>query len=127
MLYDLLANLVLLVHLLFILFVIFGGLAVICWRWLSWIHLPCVTWGVLLEFLHWTCPLTPLEKYLRRQADGMSYDGGFIEHYLGMFIYPGWLTPPVQIAMGVALAVLNIAIYSYILSTIFTARKKNPK
>lgn len=126
MLYDLLANLVLLVHLLFILFVIFGGLLVIRRHWLAWIHLPCVSWGVLLEFLHWTCPLTPLEKYLRRLADGLSYDGGFIEHYLGIFIYPGWLTPQVQIAMGVALTVLNLVIYGYILAGIVsTDRRKN--
>lgn len=116
MLLNLLADLVLLLHLLFILFVVFGGLLVIHWRRLAWLHIPVVIWGVLLELNQWICPLTPLENYFRRKAGNGSYDTGFIEYYLTAFIYPGWLTPEIQIAMGLGAALLNILIYGYVLS-----------
>jgi len=115
MFYNLLADLVLLLHLFFILFVVFGGLLVVYRLWLAWLHIPVVIWGVLLELNHWICPLTPLENYFRRRAGNGSYDTGFIEHYLTDFIYPDWLTPEIQIVMGMTVALLNILIYGYLL------------
>lgn len=115
MLFSLLADLVLLLHLLFILFVVFGGLLVFYQRWLAWFHIPCLTWGILLELNQWICPLTPLENYFRKLSGSAGYDDGFIEHYLAAFIYPDWLTSEIQIAIGLTLALLNILLYGYLL------------
>jgi Protein of Unknown function (DUF2784) len=87
--YRLLADLVVLVHLAFIVFVAVGGL--LAWRWphLVWAHVPVVVWAVAIVAIGFTCPLTPLEKLLRRRAGGEAYDDGFIDHYLDGVVYPG--------------------------------------
>lgn len=112
MTYHLLANVVFLVHLAFVLFVVFGGLLV--WRWpkLMWLHIPAVAWGALIEFAGWICPLTPLEQSLRRLAGENGFSGGFIEHYLVPIVYPAGLTREIQIGLGIAVLVLNVAIYA---------------
>ncbi len=110
----LLADLVLITHAVFILFVVFGALLVIRWKHLIWIHLPCVIWGVLLEFRGWICPLTYLENYLRRAAGADGYSGDFIAHYLIPIVYPPGLTTTLQIFLGIAVLVINLAVYSYI-------------
>ena len=84
MFYEILANLVVVLHLLFILFVIFGGLACFVWPRLAWIHIPAFLWGAAISFLGWICPLTYLENDLRNQG----YGSGFIENYLLPLIYP---------------------------------------
>ena len=115
MLYGLLADAVLVLHLAFILFVLCGALLV--WRWprVAWLHLPAVAWGVLLEWFGWLCPLTPLEVTLRRLAGKEGYTGGFIEHYLVPLIYPPGLTPAIQTAIGVGVLILNVALYGRLL------------
>ena len=89
MIYRLLADLVVLVHLAFIVFVAVG--AFLAWRWpqLVWAHIPVVVWAVAIVAIGFTCPLTPLEKLLRRRAGGEAYDEGFIDHYLEGVVYPG--------------------------------------
>lgn len=111
MLYGLLADAVLVLHLAFILFVLCGALLV--WRWprVAWLHLPAVAWGVLLEIFGWLCPLTPLEVRLREAAGRGGYDGGFIEHYLVPLIYPAGLTPGIQVWIGVGVLLLNLLLY----------------
>ena len=101
----------LLLHLLFILFALLGGLLV--WRWprLAWLHLPAAFWGALVELMHWPCPLTPLEQQLRRAAGQAGYDGGFIEHYLLPLIYPAGLTPQIQVLLGLIVLTLNGLVY----------------
>lgn len=113
--YALLADLTLLVHLLFILFVIFGGLLV--WRhaWLVWLHLPAVTWGVLVQVAGWYCPLTPLENHLLLLAGEAPYAGDFIGHYLLAAIYPEGLTRGVQIALGLGALLINAFFYARLL------------
>ena len=61
---NLLADLVLLMHGAFIVFVMLGGLLVLRWHRLAWLHLPCAAWGILIELTGWICPLTPLENRL---------------------------------------------------------------
>jgi len=115
MLYRLGADGVVLVHLLFIVFVLFGGLLVLRWRWLMALHLPAVAWGMAVEFLHLYCPLTPLENHLRQAAGQQGYEGGFIEHYLIPLIYPRGLTAEMQLGFGAVVLVLNVAVYLYVI------------
>jgi hypothetical protein len=66
--YQLLADLVVLVHVVFVIFTILGGLLAARWRRLAWIHLPAVIWGAIVELFGWVCPLTPLENWLRQRG-----------------------------------------------------------
>ncbi|MCU7939960.1 MAG: DUF2784 domain-containing protein [gamma proteobacterium symbiont of Bathyaustriella thionipta] len=115
MLYSLGADLLLVVHLLFICFVIFGGFMLLKWRWLIFVHFPSVVWGVLLEFNRWICPLTPLEQMLRKMGEQESYTGGFIQHYLLPVIYPSTLNENIQIVLGVLLILINVVIYLWVI------------
>lgn len=109
--YRLLADLVVVAHLAFVLFVALGGLSV--WRWprLAWVHLPAVAWGVAVEWSGAICPLTPLELFLRRHGGQAGYDGDFIEQYLLPMLYPAGLTREMQIALGGAVLGLNLLFY----------------
>jgi len=109
--YRLLADLVLLVHLGFIVFVVLGGLLVIRRPRVAWLHLPAVLWGSYIEFFGRVCPLTPLENHFRRLGGQAGYSGGFIEHYVTAIIYPDGLTRPVQVGLGVAVVVINVSAY----------------
>lgn len=114
MLPRLLADLTLIIHLLFIIFVILGALLVIKWKYIMWVHIPCAIWGSLLEINYWICPLTHLENYFHQQANEAGYTGGFIEHYLIHIIYPPGLTPGLQLILGILVIVINMIIYGFI-------------
>ncbi len=114
MYYRLLADLVLLVHAFFVAFVVLGGLAVLRWPRIAWVHLPVVAWGAGIEFMGGICPLTPLENHWRRLAGEQGYGGGFVEHYLLAALYPDGLTRGVQVALGLVVLAVNAAIYGYI-------------
>jgi cytochrome c biogenesis protein CcdA len=111
MLYRIAADGLVLFHLLFILFVLFGGLLVLKWRWLIWGHLPVAAWGVSVEILHLTCPLTEWENRMRLAAGQTGYGGGFIEHYVWPVIYPAGLTPTIQLALGSVVLAVNVLVY----------------
>jgi hypothetical protein len=114
MFYSILADIAVVIHLAFILFVTFGGLLAL-WRWpIVWLHLPALIWAALLEFRSWICPLTPLENWLRIEAGESGYATGFIEHYLIPLIYPAGLTHDIQMMMGALLLILNVCIYGYV-------------
>ena len=106
-----LADLVLSLHGLFILFAVLGGLLVRRWPRLAWLHLPAAAWAAWVATSGSICPLTPLENTLRRSAGEAGYSGGFIDHYLLGLIYPEGLTRPVQTALGIGVVVLNLAVY----------------
>ena len=110
------ADIVVLLHLGFILFVALGGLFVLRWPRLAWAHIPAVVWGALVEFIGWICPLTPLENRLRVAAGDFSYTGGFIERYIVPIVYPTGLTRGMQLALGTAVIVINLAIYCRLLN-----------
>lgn len=116
MLYRLGADAVLVIHLLFIVFVLFGGLLVLRWRWVMVLHVPAMIWGAAVEFFHLYCPLTPLENALRALAGGEGYEGGFIEHYLIALIYPAGLTPQIQLWLGAIVLASNLAAYGWLIS-----------
>jgi Protein of Unknown function (DUF2784) len=115
MTYRLLADGVLVVHLVFIAFVVLGGLLVRRWRRVAWVHLPCVVYGAAIELWGWICPLTPLENRLRALGGERGYEGGFIEHYLLPLVYPEPLTARMQAALGIAVAAGNVVIYAWAL------------
>lgn len=106
-----LADLVVVLHLLFVLFVVFGGLLALRWPKVVYLHLPVAIYGVLIEFIGWVCPLTPLEKELRESAGQAGYEGGFVEHYILPVLYPAALTQGVQLALGMLVIGVNLAIY----------------
>ena len=108
------ADMVLLLHAGFIVFVAAGGLLVLRWKKAAWLHVPCVLWGVWIELTGRICPLTPLENWLRLSAGGTGYSGGFIEHYLLPVIYPVALTRATLWAIGAAAVVLNLCVYGLV-------------
>ena len=115
MLWSLLADLAVIVHLIFIVFVLLGGLLILWRRWLAALHLPAVAWAVILELNRLICPLTPLENYLRRAAGEQGYSGGFIQHYLIPLIYPSGMTPGLHLLLGIVTLVINLAVYIYVI------------
>ena len=118
------ADLVVLLHAAFVVFVVTGG--VLVWRWhrVVWFHLPAAIWGMLIEFRGWICPLTPLENWLRRLAGEAGYGGGFIEHYVIPVVYPSGLTPRVQLILGLAVAAVNVSVYGGYVVRRLVARRK---
>lgn len=113
--YRLLADAVLIVHLAFIAFVVLGGLLLLRWPRIVWLHLPAVAWGAWIEFSGGICPLTPLEVGLRARGGEAAYSGGFIEHYVTGLIYPAGLDRTQQVVLGVFVLVLNAGIYAWLL------------
>lgn len=109
------ADLVVLLHLAFVLFVGLGALLSLRWKWMPWLHLPAAAWGAAIEFRHGICPLTPLEQRLRLAAGDAGYSGSFIDHYLLPIIYPAGLDDDIQFALGVLAVVVNLGLYAWIM------------
>ena len=112
---QLAADLLVILHLLFILFAVFGGWLAVKWRWLLFLHLPAAAWAALIEFQGWICPLTPLEQRLRQTAGQSSYQEGFVEHYVVPIIYPAGLTRDMQMVLGVLVIAANLVAYGFVL------------
>ncbi len=113
--YSVLADAVVLGHVAFVLFAVFGGLLAIRWRRAMWIHLLAVVWAALVEFSGWICPLTPLENWFREKAGEAGYRSDFIARYVFPVLYPEGLTREIQIALGISVLAVNLAIYSWVL------------
>ena len=113
--YHALANFVLILHFVFIIFVVAGGLLTLRWRWAPLIHLPAVVWGVFVELSGGVCPLTPLENALRRAAGVSDYTGGFLEQYLVSVIYPADLSRALQFLLAGLTVLANTLVYAFVL------------
>jgi uncharacterized membrane protein len=100
------------VHLLFVVFVMAGGFLLVRWPRLVWLHLPAATWGALIEFTGGICPLTPLENHLRALGGESVYSGGFVERYLLPILYPEALTLPLQWVLGGLVVAVNLVAYA---------------
>ena len=111
MVYRALADAVVIVHFLFVAFVVLGGFLAWRWRRVAWVHLPAALWGVAIEFGGWICPLTPLENALRVRAGLAAYTGGFVEHHVTAWLYPAGLTPLRQAVLGTLALLVNVAAY----------------
>ena len=114
MAYRLMADITVGVHLLFVLFVVAGGLLVLRWPRVAWLHLPAAAWGAGIEFAGGVCPLTPLENWLRARGGGAVYASSFVERYLLPILYPEALTRDVQLVLGGLVLAINVAIYALV-------------
>jgi hypothetical protein len=114
MLARILADIVVVFHFAFVLFVVLGGILALWRRKIIWVHIPLALWGALVEFTGWICPLTPLERWLRLQGGGTAYRGEFIEHYILPILYPSGLTREIQLILGAFVVVMNLLIYGYV-------------
>jgi hypothetical protein len=123
MLTELAADLLVLIHFSFILFVVLGGLLAIYWPKAVWAHIPAVAWGAWIEFSHGVCPLTPLEQSLRARAGSENYDGSFIDHYLIPLIYPPGFSAETANLLGWLVLAINILVYFIIIRRHFNRRK----
>jgi len=110
-----LAGLVVLAHLCFVAFVVVGGL--LSWRWqrLLVAHVPAALVALALNLTGSDCPLTGVEKHLRRVAAEPVYRGGFIEHYLVHPVHPAGITAPVRLAIYCIAVVPHVVAYAAIL------------
>ncbi len=118
MTYRLLADLIVLLHLAFVLFVVLGGLLVLARPWLAWLHLPAAVWGGWIETSGWICPLTPVENRLRHAAGEAGYSGGFIEHYILPMLYPSGLTREAQHVLAAVVVLVNLAAYGLLVARV---------
>ncbi|MGE3841776.1 MAG: DUF2784 domain-containing protein [Vicinamibacterales bacterium] len=114
MVFRFLADLTVVLHIAFVVFVLLGGTLVARWPRVAWVHLPAAAWGVWIEFSGGLCPLTPLENYLRTRGGGVAYASSFVESYLIPLVYPASLSREAQYALGGLVLVLNVAIYAVV-------------
>ena len=113
MFYRPLADVLVLLHLVFVVFVVAGGFLVLRRPRLVWVHLPAAAWGFLIELFGWICPLTNLEVDLRRMGGEAGYSGGFVEHYLLPILYPTGLTRGHQLFLGLLVVAVNGGVYGW--------------
>ena len=123
--YGLLADVVVLLHLMFVLFVLLGGLLALKWPRIAWLHLPAAVWGAVVELTGWICPLTPLENWLRAQGGKVVDEHDFTAHYLLPILYPGDLTRDLQLLLGTVVVVLNAAVYWWLWHTQARSASRN--
>ncbi len=120
--YRLMADIVVVIHFAFTIFVLLGGILAIWWRKVVWLHIPAAVWGALIEFAGWICPLTPLENRLRLKGGEAGYPGGFVEEYILPVIYPAGLTREIQIILGILVITVNLVIYWKIFHKSFSGK-----
>jgi hypothetical protein len=114
MIFRVLADATVVLHLLFVAFVVCGGVLVLRWPRMAWVHLPAAAWGAWVEFAGWICPLTPLENWLRMQGGSATYTSGFVERYLLPVLYPEALSRDVQWTLGLLVILLNGIVYAVV-------------
>ena len=119
--YELAAELIIVLHFVFIIFVVFGALLFFISKKIVCIHVPTLIWGIYIELTHTVCPLTYLENWFLQKANLTMYSEGFIRNYLLPIVYPKSLTVDLQTYLAIGLLATNIIIYGFIISI---AKKK---
>ena len=115
MIWRILADLLVILHLAFAAFVVLGGFLAWKWRRATFAHLPALAWGFWVEASGRICPLTPLENHLRHLAGEAGYAGGFLEHYVVPLLYPPGLTRADQWVLAALLLAINLLAYGALL------------
>jgi hypothetical protein len=113
--YRFLADVTAIVHFLFVVFVIAGGLVVLRWPRVAWVHIPAAMWGTLVEVMGWVCPLTPLEDRFRRLGGSDMSEGDFISRFLLPVLYPERLTLDEQRLLGALVIAANVVVYAFVI------------
>jgi len=121
--YRLMADIVVVIHFAFTIFVLLGGILTIWWRKVVWLHIPAAVWAAFIEFAGWICPLTPLENRLRIKGGEAGYPGGFVEEYILPVIYPAGLTREIQIILGILVITVNLVIYWKVFHKAFSGKQ----
>ncbi len=124
--YGLLADVLVVLHVAFIVFALLGALLVARWPRVAWLHLPAMAWAVLVEINSWVCPLTPWEQALRAAAGQGGYRGGFVEHYVLPVLYPAVLTAHIQWVLALVVVVVNAVLYSRVLRRAWRSNGSSP-
>jgi hypothetical protein len=114
MIFRVLADATVVLHLLFVVFVVCGGVLALRWPRVAWAHLPAAAWGAWIEFAGWICPLTPLENWLRVQGGSTTYSTSFVERYILPVLYPASLSRDVQWTLGVLVILFNVIVYAVV-------------
>ena len=122
---NLLADIVVVVHVAFVLFVVAGGFLILRWPRIVWIQLPAALWGIVVEWAGWICPLTPLENWLRARGGTAGYQGGFVERYLLPVLYPAELTRTEQIVLGSTALIVNLVAYLFAFRHLIRRRRRS--
>ena len=112
--YGIIADIVVVIHLSFVVFAVLGAVLIIWQRWIFWLHLPAVLWAIWIECTGGICPLTPLENWFRIKGGQGGYEGDFVATYLLPVLYPAGLTRNVQLLLAILVIVINVAIYGLI-------------
>ena len=125
LIFRILADAVVVLHLAVVAYIVGGG--ALAWRWprLALVHLPFAAWGVAIEMVGWTCPLTPLENWLRRLGGEAGYSGGFVDHYVLPVLYPD-LGPRAATALAALVLVVNALVYLPLLARRARRRRAAP-
>jgi hypothetical protein len=115
MLFRILADATVVLHLAFVLFVVAGGLLVLRWPRIAWVHLPAAAWGAWVEFAGWICPLTPMENWFRQRGGQTGYTVSFVDQYVLPVLYPATLSRETQWVLGGFVVAVNIGVYVLVL------------
>jgi hypothetical protein len=115
MIFRLLADATVVLHFAFVLFVVLGGLLVLRWPRVAWVHLPAAAWGAWVEFAGWICPLTPMENWLRTRGGEAVYTVSFVDQYLTPILYPSSLSREIQWVLGGVVVAVNVCVYLLVL------------
>ncbi|MGH8984837.1 MAG: DUF2784 domain-containing protein [Acidimicrobiia bacterium] len=104
MFYRYAANVVVVVHFAFVLYVAFGGF--LAWKWPRLLvpHLVAAAYGAGIVVVGWICPLTPLERTLRDLGGEPGDDRGFVDRWIEGVLYPADLAPVMRALAAVAVA-----------------------
>jgi hypothetical protein len=103
------ADVVVVIHFAFVVFVVTGGVLALRWPKLLWFHVPAVLYSVWIIAFSITCPLTPLERDLRERGGGDRYDESFIERYVEGVLYPGDMLREAQVVAALVVVASWIA------------------
>ena len=114
--YRLAADAMMIAHLLYIIFVVVGGLLALRARWVLWLHVPAVAWAIVVQYFGRLCPLTTWEQELRAGAGAAGYQGSFIDHYLVPLIYPSDMPAAMPLVLGSVVLVINVTIYGWLIT-----------